>query len=192
MSLTDTSLNPFDPKALLLSQDFAAELGVKKQLLTVPVRKPDKAWFVRTHPHEDYRLDTYVVELKEERETYLVAPSLWQELAGEATFSPRSLFTAVNRQGVLFIWPVRLPGPDGKLDNWSSTALEAAKLAQDQWVCVTANMSLGAYEVYTATGAIPDPQWPVEPLEKLLEIGFKDRYIGDRDHPVLRRLRGEV
>src|SRR5262245_56173499 len=39
--------DPFDPGSLRLSQSFAACLGVKKALVTVPVRKPDKAWFVR-------------------------------------------------------------------------------------------------------------------------------------------------
>ena len=38
---------------------------------------------------------------------------LWPELATEATFSPRTFFTAINRQGVVFLWPIRLPGPDG-------------------------------------------------------------------------------
>src|SRR5262245_5601646 len=101
--LTVPNPNPFDPASLRLSQDFAASLGVKKALLTVPVRKPDKAWFVRVHPSEDYRLQTAVLELKEERETYLVARPLWSELAGEATLSPRALYTAVNRQGVVFL-----------------------------------------------------------------------------------------
>src|SRR5262249_29523335 len=72
--------DPFDPASLRLSQDYAADLGVKKALLTVPVRKPDKSWFVRVHPAEDYRLTTAVIELKEERETYLVAQTLWPEL----------------------------------------------------------------------------------------------------------------
>jgi retron-type reverse transcriptase len=45
--------DPFDPASLRLSQDFPASMGVKKALLAVPVRKPDKAWFVRTHPDRD-------------------------------------------------------------------------------------------------------------------------------------------
>jgi hypothetical protein len=184
--------DPFDPASLRLSQDAAAGLGVKKALLTVPVRKPDKAWFVRVRPGAEHRLETCVVELKEERETYLVAPALWPELAGESTFSPRALFTAVNRQGVLFLWPVRLPGTDGKLDSWSQTALEAARLAEANWVRVQANMPLGAYDVFEATAPLPDPRWPDETLHELLKIGFKGRYIDAADHPVLKRLRGEV
>ena len=192
MSEIVTVPNPFDPAALRLSQDFAAGLGVKKALLTVPVRKPDKTWFVRVHPAEDYRLQTAALELKEERETYLVDRALWPELATEATFSPRLLLTAVNRQGVLFLWPIRLPGPDGKLADWNKSALEAAELARKSWVRGTANMSLGAYDVFEATGQHPEPQWPEQPFAELLRLAFKDRYIAGPDHPVLRKLRGEV
>ena len=104
--------NPFDPSRLRLSQDFAANVGVKKALLTVPVRKPDRQWFVRVHPDADYRLQTAILEIKEEREAFLVDPSLWPELPSEIV--PMTLHTAINRQGVLFLWPVRLPGKDGK------------------------------------------------------------------------------
>src|SRR5262245_48833604 len=109
--------DPFDPAALRLFQDYQASLGAKKAILTIPTKKPDKTWFVRVHPDEAFSLQTAVIELKEDRETYLVAANLWPQLATESTFTPRALFTAVNRQGVLFLWPVRLPGPDGKIDT---------------------------------------------------------------------------
>jgi hypothetical protein len=184
--------DPFDPASLRLSQSFSASLGVKKAILAVPVRKPDKSWFVRVHPGEDYRLQTAVIELKEDRETYLVSRDLWPDLAAESTFSPRALFTAVNRQGVMFLWPIRLPGPDGRVDEWSRTALEAAEMAGRAWVRVAANIPLGAYDVFEATGELPEPEWPTLSFPELLRVAFKDRYVADRDHPVLRRLRGEV
>jgi hypothetical protein len=183
--------DPFDPAALRLSHDFAT-LGVKKVLVTVPVRKPDKAWFCRVHPSDEYALQTAVVELKEDRETYLVAPPLWKTLAGEPTFSPRALFTAVNRQDVLFIWPIRLPGSDGKIDAWSQSALEAAQMARKHWVRVAANMALGAYDVSQASAELAEPEWPEKSFHELLRIAFKDGLIDSLDHPVLRKLRGEV
>ena len=103
--------DPFDPAKLRLSQGMTAALGVKKLTTTVPTRKPSKEWFVRCHDDPAFRLETCVVELKEDSETYLVAPDLWDHLAGEGTFSPRLLVTAVNKQGTIFIWPIRLPGP---------------------------------------------------------------------------------
>jgi hypothetical protein len=183
--------NPFDPAALRLSGDFAA-LGVKKKLLKIPVSKPDKAWFVRTHPDDAYRLETCLLVLKEEREFYLVAPALWPDLAGEPTFAPQVLSLGINRQGVLFFWPVRLAGPDGKPNSWNESALEAAGLARDHWVRVTANLSLGAYEVHEATGDFPAPEWPDAPMRELLEIAFRGKRIDSPEHPVLRKLRGEV
>jgi hypothetical protein len=190
---TPTAPDPFDPAALRLSGDLTAALGVKKVLLSVPVRKPGRSEFVRVHPDFNYRLETAVIELKEDRgETYLVAQALWPELAGEVTFSPRVLFTAVTRQGTLFLWPCRLPRPDGRRDEWQRTALEAADLAMKAWVRVTSNMPLGAYEVSQATGRLPDPEWPETPFADLLRIAFRDRYIDTADHVVLRRLRGEL
>ncbi len=192
MPTPPTAPDPFDPASLRLNGDFTAATGVKKLLLTVPVRKPDKSWFVRTHSHDDYRLQTTVIELKEDRETYLVQADLWPELATETTFSPRVLFTAMNRQGVTFIWPCRLPGSDGKLDEWGRTALEAADRARRSWLRVTANLALGAYDVFEASGDLPDPAWPTTPFKELLRVAFKDRFIDSIDHPVLRKLRGEL
>ena len=184
--------DPFDLTRLRLSQDFVAAAGVKKLLTTVPTRKPSKEWFVQTHPDPAYRIQTCVVELKEDSETYLVDADLWPELAAETTFSPRALVTSINRQGVLFLWPIRLPGADGRHDEWSRSAMEAATHAAGKWVRVVANMSLGAYELHEAAGQWATPDWPCIPFQQIVKIAFKDRFIASLDHPILKRLRGEA
>ena len=184
--------NPFDPATLRLCRDQETQSAVKRVLLTVPVRKPDRSWFVRVHPALEYQLDTKIIELKEERELYLVEPTLWPELEAEGTFSARTFFTALTRQGVLFLWPVRLPGADGKIDEWSRSALEAAEVAKTHWVCVSANMALGGYEVFQAIGQLGEPNWPEIKLGEMLRLAFRDKFINRLDHPVLRRLRGEI
>lgn len=181
--------NPFDPESLRLSQDFGASVGVRKLLTTIPVRKPNRQEFVRVHKSEDYRLQTAILELKEEREIYLVAPSLLAELPGEVTLV--ELFTSVTRQNVLFLWPVKIPGLDGRVMAWHSSALDAAQKAQDRWIRVAANMSLGAYEIFEATGDIPEPEWPKLEFKEILKIAFRDHFINSPDHPVIGRLRGE-
>ena len=112
------------------------------------------------------------------------------ELPGE--FAAATLFTTVNRQGVLHMWPVKLPGADGKHNEWHRSAAESAQLAMHNWVRITANMSLGAYEVFEATGDLPEPTWPDLPFEEILKIAFRDHIVDNADHPVVQRLRGKV
>ncbi len=177
-----------DIEKLRLSQNFAETAGVKKKIITIPVRKPDRQWFIRVQPDESYRLETAVLELKEDRETYLVDPTLWSELPGEIV--PMCLFTAINRQGIVFLYPVRLPGADGRQLEWHRSALEAAQVAMKDWVRIVANMRLGAYEVFTATGDLPEPEWPDLSLGQILEIAFKDKFIQSMDHLAIQKLRG--
>lgn len=180
--------NVIDISSLRLSQDFNTMAGVKKMITTVPVRKPNRQDFVRVHPGENWQLQTAVLELKEDREHYLVQPEMWSEIPGEIV--PKLLVTAINRQGVVFIWPIRLPGEDGKIDNWNQSALEAAEYAKIGWIRVAANMSLGAYDVYEATGELPEPAWPETSFQELINIAFKGRVIDSPDHIVLKRLSG--
>ena len=183
--------NPFNPTSLRLDQSFADTVGVKKVLTTVPVRKPNRQDFVRVHPDPQYRLTpAAIIEVKEDREVYLVTPSLAQNLPGE--FSVVTLYLAINRQGVLSVWPVKLPGPDGKHNEWHRSAAEGAERAMGAWVRVAANMSLGAYEVRQATGELPDPEWPAYSFEEILRVAFRDRIVDRADHPLLQRLRGEL
>ena len=92
-------------------------------------------------PGEEWRLETGVFEDKVNREIYLVQRDLWAELAGEVY--PVCLFLAVNRQGDVFMWPVKLPGSDGRVNTWNDSALAAARLAETKWVRVAANMPGG-------------------------------------------------
>src|SRR5262249_30668187 len=107
-------------------------------------------------------------------------------------FSVATLYLATNRQGVIFVWPVKLPGPDGKHNEWHRSAAEAAERAMERWVRVTANMSLGAYEIRAATGELPEPDWPVHTFKEILSVAFRDRIVDRADHPLLQRLRGEL
>jgi hypothetical protein len=179
-----------DPSRIRLSQDFESQIGVKKALITVPVRRPDKQSWIRVHPDESWHIDTAVLEVKEDRETFIVDRGLWPELAREIT--PKRLFTAITRQDVIFLWPVRLPGPDGRLDEWNRSAHAAAEIAISSWVRLSANMSLGAYEVSVASADLPEPVWPEGDFRRLLDVAFKGKYICTLDHPVIRKLRGEI
>jgi len=48
--------DPFNPASLRLDPSYVETMGVRKLLITVPVRKPNKQEFVRVHPEPMYRL----------------------------------------------------------------------------------------------------------------------------------------
>jgi hypothetical protein len=188
--VTANEVDPFaDLNKLRLSQDFVEQASVKKLLTTVPVRKPHAQDFVRVHSGADFRMPFAFIELKnDDREHYLVM--------GIATTVPneivmKMLYTAINRQGVVFLWPVPLPTADGRVNEWHRSAREAAERAMNRWIRIKAKMELGANEIFEAPGNIPDPEWPEHSFQELLRIGFRDRIIQSLDHPVLKRLRGE-
>ena len=143
---------------------------------------------MRVHPNPEYRDNFPIIELKDEREEYIVTAGLVPELAGE--FVIKTLYLAIKRQSTLFFWPVRLPPPDGKRMEWWRSAREAAELAMSGWVRVKANMNLGAYDIYKAESTISDPEWPEEGFWDLIRLAFRDHLITTIDHPVIKRLRG--
>ena len=72
----------FDPEKLRVRGDHLNGVTVQKLLTTVPVKRPGKQSFIRVHPDEAYRLDTVLLELKDEDEVYLLAPQLAIDLPG--------------------------------------------------------------------------------------------------------------
>lgn len=195
LALTDTPASSSeagdaDLTSLRLQQDFAAEAGVRKRILRVPVSKPNKQAFIRVHPGEEFAMNFALVELQQEREVYIVRPDLVPQLENEII--RKRLFTAIDRQGNVFLWPIRTQGSGGhQLDSWNQSALDAAQQAMTTWVRVVSNQALGAYDVVTPQGTVSDPTWPKESFKELLGKAFKGKVIESIDHPVLRHLRGE-
>jgi len=178
---------------LRVTQDFQKTAGVKKLLTTIPTRKPNPQSFVRVHPDPAYRGAFTVIELKEDREIWLLPPGIAKSLSGE--FVVMMLYTAITRQGDLFLWHHRLPDEEGKTMEWWRSAAEAAEYATKNWVRVKPNMAAGGYDLFEPNldggEKIPEPTWPDLTFEEILRIAFKNRIILDPNaHPVIKRLRG--
>jgi hypothetical protein len=85
--------DPYDLSNLRLNQSFVELAAVKKLLTSVPVRKPNPQDFIRVHPDPQYRAALVIIELRDDRETYLVRPSIARDLPNEfiwRTFTRRS------------------------------------------------------------------------------------------------------
>ena len=150
---------------LRVSQDFAAKAGSKKVITTVPIRNPKRGEFLRVHPTMEPML---VYTLVDEQETFVATASIAINFPGDMI--PKLLAPTISRQGTLFLWALRIPGEDGRINNWHASAKE----------------------VYEAVGAIPDPEWPSLSMDEIVRIAVKGRVIDSLDHPVLQKLRGEV
>ena len=180
-------LDPFDPGRLRIVQ---ATIGVKRAITNVPVRKPAKESWIMAHPSEEYCLITSVLELDRGNATYLIDPDIRAALVDEPCIGDRLLVTSITRQHTVFLWPVRPPGSSD--NSWSRTALEAVERARRGWVRVVANLEGGAYEVDSPVSiSLPPPEWPPLSFAEILRLAFKDYYISDLNHPVLKGLRGE-
>jgi hypothetical protein len=179
--------NP-DISKLRLTQDYANLNGVKKEILTVPVRKPGRQDFVRVRSGDEWYFEAAVLELKEDKEIYIVDPVILHEIPGETV--RKALYPTINRQGVFTLWPIKLPNEERQLDGYNQSALEAAEIAKSQWIRVASNQSLGAYEVFTATGNFPEPTWPEKSMEELVGVAFKGKIIQSVDHIAIQRLLG--
>jgi hypothetical protein len=177
-----------DIESLTLEGDVTYAIAVEKVFDRIPIRKPSKQDWFRIHPDPLLTWNAVVIELKEDNEYYIIPKQLRQALFGE--WVPVTLYVGINRAGVVFLWPVRLPGDDGKdMDCWIS-AREAAELAKKQWCRITWNRSMRAYDKRLVNN-IPDPEWPELDRRKVLEIAFKGKIISSLEHPVVKMLMGQ-
>jgi len=178
----------FDFSSLALPQNFSEQVGVKKLLTTVGVRKPGKQEFVRVHPDAAYQRSVGLIEYKEDDSVYAVVPGLFEELSD--LMLPFTLLTVVTRQGTVFLWHVRLPGPDGNSHgSWDSQRIAAEKAMKD-WLRIQWNREAGAYDMFVAPGLSDQPVWPEMSFDELLKLAFGARLIDSPDHLVVKKLRG--
>jgi len=188
-ALTDDGklFDEYGLEALRLKQNFDEIVGARPVLATVAVRKPGPQEWFRVHSDSSWRLQTTLLQLKEDRENYLISPDLWPQLWDEIL--PIVIYTAVSRQGEPFLWPVRLPKTDGKTDKFMETDLTAAKAAETQWVRRYWVAEIRSHKILIAQNLLDEPAWPDVGFKELLNIAFKDRFIKDLNHPVVKKLR---
>src|SRR4051794_2269597 len=156
--------NPDPDEALLnmLRLDPAKVEAAVKVPISLQVRKPQKHEFIRVHP--DLELAVSAIELKDDDVGfYLVAANMAAALSEES--AAYVLRPYVNRAGVLRLWPIRLPGSDGKVNHWHHTAATAAAHAMKRWVRVTANRSAGNMKSSTLLISHPHQSGPICPSQ---------------------------
>jgi len=172
----------WDLDSIRLNQNFDALIGAQQVVTVVKVRKPNGQEWFRVHPDETWRHPTIILQLKAEGEDYLIGPNLLAEVWDE--IQPVMLFSAINRQGEFFIWPVRLPKEDGRTDSFMESDMVAAKEAENKWTRRKWLPENRAHKIMVASGLTDEPKWPEISFQELVRKAFKEKYIHDLDHPL--------
>lgn len=186
---TAFKIDPLDPASLRIDPRAVADVDVKRALIHMPVRKPSRQEFFRVRAGQAYQNSMAIVELKEERETYAVAPAVASVMPGEVRLVQIRL--CISRTGVCFLWPVPLPPADGRENAWHKTARSAAEIAEKNWTRLIPSMGAGCYDIFTAPSGMADPVWPEGSLTEMFKAAFGNgRFINSIEHPVIQRLLG--
>jgi hypothetical protein len=182
-------LGDFD--ALALPQNFDQLLPARKVLTAVPLRKPFKHEWIRTHP--TWEQQACVLKLSGDRRDELwllrndLAPAFPSDLLTGMFFVP-----TITRQGTVAMWPLRAPRADGRVDTWASSAITIARVARTRWIQLHANQSVGAFEYQEVPDMTDEPEWPDITWDQLRELAFRNQLITSLDHPVVNLvLRGK-
>jgi len=130
-----------------------------------------------------------------EEEKYLVAPQHYPELIQLGLLKKVRFYAGiVHGTGVFFLSDVALPDAEGKHNSYNRSRMEHYEKAKACWIKIAANKDLGAYEIFVPIANLPEPEWPEKPgcITDALQIAFKDRFVEEENHPILKRIRGEL
>jgi hypothetical protein len=204
--VSDSVLGAFDPTAKpkgngkpgeidfasqTYPQDFQNQIGVKKVLLTVPVRKPTNQTWWSSSPDPAYRGLFGLLPVKDSSEIYFVQQNLVVPL--QKWVKPFLLVTMVTSEGNPFLLPIRRPGADGRTNPAWDGMEDAVKLSWDNpglYILTSWNDQTRGYDctISDETLNLPPPEWPTESFNELMNIGFKRYYIDTLEHPYVQFL----
>lgn len=185
-----------DLAALKLKPKAEGIVKTAPLLKTLRVGRPDNTTFFRIRSGDEWVAEYPIYTSKTSKDKYLVMPEFQSELEERNSLVPSRFFFGVEwGTGVLFLTDVGIKVNDeGNFNSYNKSRLELYEIAETKWISISANMDLGAYTATEAKSKIPDPEWPVKPanIDEAIELAFKDNVIASADHPVLKRLRGEI
>ena len=172
---------------------------MKRVVTSIPIKKPKPGVeFFRIRPEAEWKFPTYILDLSSSSDgegKFLLKKALYGEVIETKKLKLVTIYTGITYgSGEIFFSEIAQPDAEGKDNEYNRTRRLAYKAAETQWVKLQRNDSIGAYDTVLAISNLPEPEWPEEPEDmiKALEIAFKDRFIDDINHPVLKRLRGEL
>jgi len=165
------------------------EIQATETIITaIPVGRPDKQMFFMTHP--DMFVEVNVIEYAEEKgRIYLVHKDAIPYVAGYT--KKMKLYPIMSLKGNIWLFPVTQPKPGKKILDWHASREKVIFQSRKQWVQCKPKSEGAGYDAIVALKKHDKPEWPELTMPELLEIAFDGYIIQDKNHPVIKSLRGE-
>lgn len=173
-------------RAAAQSADGAAAGGGRKGNQTsIPVRTPDRQWWVRTHrdPSMSVPVDILIVNGGENEGTWYLDPETEFPDELDQYIRPAKLVRSITHDGTEFFYLVK---ESAKCPKESVRRCIAA--AWESWIQVRWNPTAKGYDYVRARKLRREPAWSSDTMDELLDKAFGDRYIDRADHTVVNAL----
>ena len=191
---TEEGPDPFDPQAHAHAATLDEDFAVEAVLDVLSCRKPDKAWWFRSHPDPAFRAVVTLLKDPDQGSMLLVAPALVPQVTLQLPqyVAAYSVTLCVNRQSVPFLFPVPVQKEGTREHKAHAQQREAVVCARDLWTLLVWDQSKRAYIRKIAKSLSETPQWPKDmSMRDLLKLAFSDELVTSMDHPAIRTLMGK-
>ena len=157
--------------------------------------RPEADAYIRTYRDTSWWKDLWILEhvgADNRKTSYLVHNSLRKLEELEGKVKRKCAVPYITLSGGIGLW---LIGADYGDNPWVASALRCCRRAIDEWIMPVSRREIGQNKARPADGHHPDPTWPKLDFWQMVDLAFQpERRITPtnyRDHPVLKKLRGE-
>jgi len=160
-----------------------------RELTIIPIGKPKgQTWFT-IHKNRVYTV--YLLRRDNKDEFFLVTKGMVPECGRQV--HQYDLYLGMNYSGnTLFFYPINRPDDDKRKPTPSYiSSLEVVARARDGWIRAEWDKTTNAWVIIPPEEPIPLPEWPELSKDKIFALAFKGAVINNRDHPILKDLRGK-
>ena len=165
------------------------QLATRVTILRIAVRRPKPQEFIRAHP--SFEITLHGLEDRENGDHYIVKPEPGLLELLRAFIHMTLIVPSINRQGTVFLWPLKIGGD--RTNPWNDTARLALDAARHHWVSVRSNRDSGSYDIVDPIDPLPDPIWPDRDFPALMRLGYGNhKFIDTADHPIVLNLTGRI
>lgn len=158
----------------------------KKEIVTISVGLLSKQTFMRIHPNKEATVNLLLYA--EDKEYYIVHREAMPHLPGLTTKT--KLCLGISRNGDHFLFPITQPDAKGKQNPWHESRDKIAQAAKKKWVRCQPKKDTPGYDAITTIDKYPEPEWTDKSTNEILSIAFADHMIMDKNHPVVKAIKG--